>query len=141
MCYITKKSKLKIFTGWKAVYVVDGKYYSFWTNLEYEVGKVKPQKVKSDGTVRHKIRNTIVGLNYNKTMYGKTGVFKKKKDAERVYFIYENVLRPMALLKITISGDLYNGFIDVTSEEPVVLGNYIESIERIYKINKSSFRF
>ena len=128
MCTIQEKSKKKKFTGYKVAVEVSKRYYSPFTGLRYEVGKVKPVKKYRKNRVNY--ANCLDPGNrfYSKEMIGKTGVLESKEEAKKLTERWNCREENYVLLEITIKGDLYNASFD--SMETMV-GNEIVSMKKI----------
>jgi hypothetical protein len=141
MCKIKEPYlKSKTFTGYKQVIVLEGKYYSPVTGIEYEVGKkVTPVTLENFENIILSIPNLErkmdetswiyphIVLNpktqfYNEYMYGMTGVYAHKDDAFKD-------TKGVIVVKMTISDNLHHAELDHSID--IVVGNFIESIETL----------
>jgi len=113
MCIITGRSKVKTATGYKVAVKRDGKYYSFWTNMEYKSGIIDAVYV------------TLYYVTKNDLMQGQTGVFTNKKHA-KLYLNDNNANRfepksnsQLVLLEMKLGNIKYKSVIT-----PLVKGHY-----------------
>jgi hypothetical protein len=136
MCNITKKTKKKTVTVYKAVYKLGKYYYSCFAGTRITVGKVKPQTEKD----YNKISNITDSANFfetydqnwNNQMVGKTSGFAKKSNAVKLSPCYSN----RCVIKIQLGGeiwqgDAYNISSNIPYDEITYAGTEILSFEKI----------
>ena len=137
MCEITGKyTESEKFTGYKLVYIIDGRYYSPVTGVEYEAGKHVKAVTSGEATENFRENSILNELSlgnnwfkpyqifstfYSWSMNGKTGVFVNRSDAQ----INQS---NETLVIMTISGNLVKG---QTCMSDIIAGEFIESIELI----------
>ncbi len=128
MCKLTKKSKRKSFTGYKSVVKVGKKFYSPVTGMEYKVGPVP--KIRRIG--KHVLPDYVNVLDpgaaaYNPKMVGKTGVFENPALPRELF-------RTNTLVKMTITGDLYEGYVETgggMNLGDLIAGTHIAKIKEV----------
>lgn len=120
MCKIKGKYEGETFTGYKCVSKRNGRYYSYWTGVEYVVGKVKSRNVDNTGFCKQ----TGMLVSFNKSMKGYTGVFVELLDAIR-----EKCSLANCIIRMTISGDLK--LAEYIYDGDIVIGKEILSIEEV----------
>lgn len=106
MCKINTKTKHKTVTGYKAVFEIDGKYYSPSTGVEYVEGMKMPFLNKrcefADTDWADIFEDTVF---YHYGMQGKTGVFRKLSELKKQF----SHNKRMRVIKITLTGEIYDG--------------------------------
>lgn len=120
MCEVTSKSKRKSFIGYKMVFIIRDKAYSYTTGIEYvdnmDLPEVRPGEVKENAMNEHRLKSV-----YNTDMIKRTGVFQRLIDCRA---IAEQNYRQV--IKMKISKDLHNGeFLG-----RVIIGSHIDWIEK-----------
>ena len=134
MCYsITTNLSQKTFTGYKIV-VKDkyGHYYSPYTGVRYEKGKVKATNKCGKYTACK--FNIFSDYHFNPRLHGRTAVFESYLDAkeqlkEMNMFSYNFInCNELIIIKLTISGNLRYG---IYAGSDIVSGTFIESVESI----------
>jgi len=136
MCIITKKSRRKSFTGYKYCVKIGNRYFSFWTGVEYKIGPVEGISPMDPSDKHHSHRKVGVGfagyVQYNKNMFGKTGVYIRLKDCWKSFYWSDSKAQRQSgkiiYIRMTISGDLYNG---IFGANPLVIGNHIDKITEV----------
>lgn len=142
MCYNIESNNLKSVTGYKFVITdTHGHHYSPFTGIRYKVGPVPTVDNK------HKYKYRIYGsnsfgvpitsyhswnYNYTQFKYKLTAVIKTQQEAlckcnkfiDNYYKIIGDRYK-FNIIKMTLSGDIYDGLFDSTK---VYLGNHIDSI-------------
>lgn len=137
MCEITGKyTESEKFTGYKLVYIIDGRYYSPVTGVEYKVGEKVKAITSGEAIENFRENSTLNTLSlgnywskpysifssfYTHSMQGKTGVFMDLTGAK-------SHQSNEAIVKMTISDNLVRGF---TCDSPIIAGEFIESIALI----------
>ena len=134
MCEFKNKLDKKIVSGYKiAVADAHGHYYSIATGIRYETGKVKIPKTYCKHNMRKECDFVDI-LNKSSSAHdpkyaGFTAIFENKSAAMKLFrdvFGIENIV----LLKMTLTGELYNG---TYGNEAVYLGDTIKSIKKVKK--------
>ena len=146
MCTITGKFEDdKTFTGYKLVVVDEhGHYYSPYTGIRYEVGKIKVPKIKRTacGDIIYNRYATVSCMNvlssdsvfYTEQMIGKTGVLVSGADLCNM-FDYD---KRCAVIQMTIKGDLHTGSF---ANRRIVAGNEIVSMKKLKTETEDFLRF
>ena len=145
MCEIldayTEKSE---YSGYKIAIKIDGNYYSPWSGMKYEIGKIPELHLydKQKKFVKTAIKNQFNdilpdGFFYNRDMQCRTGVIKSLNDAldyrknlefalNAEYVSTESKNYQIIILNMTISNDLhYSTFGNINT----ITGNKILSID------------
>ena len=128
MCKIYNKLSETLFVGYK-VALTDkyGHYYSPFTGIRYEKGKVKKVDANS---LKTKYR-TDEKIEYTEGMIGMTGVFAKHVEANYIYdyFTRHHPEYKFSLLEMTLTGDLYDA--KMGDRYNTVIGNNIYKLKKI----------
>jgi len=108
MCEILGSYKEKdSFVGYKVAVKRNGKYYSYWTGVEYKIGPVEECKDMSEKGI---VTTTDLRVSYNPKMKGYTGLFYSLEDAEyNCKYHWMMYYNPIVFLKMKISNDLQKG--------------------------------
>ena len=138
MCKLIKKIKKKSITGYKAAYKINGKYYSPWTGVNYQLGKVKGTKkpLKYAEETASFILKPGDDFN-NPTYFGKTAVFEEKEGAKKevknhkVFEKYDSddSEHSCIILKMIISGEIWETKYD--KDYKTFAGTNIDLIEEV----------
>ena len=132
MCEIYGKLKRKTATGYKIAVEKSGKFYSPFTGIRYDTGRVPVAETARKFAIFLAPKRRLDGwAHYNPKMAGKTGIITRLGDAKPVLQgfkdNYGHILGSrFVLLKMKISGDLHAGNYDFLD---IIVGNTIESIE------------
>jgi len=142
MCHISRKSRRKIFSGYKIAIEYKGKYYSISTGIEYKSGPVpKLPSYYDAATSLNRFFNRFpietkhicsftdsTAHNSKMFMNNLTGLFVNISDAKSYFrniYVKEKIDAKWVLLEITIDKNLHNGFY----MDEIVLGSNIFKIE------------
>ena len=144
------------YVGYKVATECDGRYFSPATGVEYKVGPVPKLTNETERNTE-----AIYGFNpsfkdfmtlhsrrfFSSIFNGKTAVIKKESDAKKLFADVKLGLEPhsavklyleshspynIVLLKMKISGDLYEGETSLSCDDAeVIAGNTIVSFEKV----------
>ena len=124
-------------TGFKiAIKGNDENYYSPFTGMKYNIGKVMPMdKINYENSISFP-QNILSPNNqfYNEKMRGMTGIIVTDIESikqEFDSFCEDDKQLQFAVLKMTITGDLHNAIYISSSFYNTIIGNTILSIEDI----------
>jgi len=138
MCTLTNVSSKKSFTGYKMAVERRGRFYSVFSGVEYAVGLVPRTRVAK--------KNSIIGSSfkaikrwrfYEPGMVGKTGVMRDVSMARlelrdlQIHLSNERKDWSLVLLKMKISGGLWEGKYTGNREHDIVVGDHVDSLRKI----------
>ena len=136
MCKLTKKLTSESYKGYKIAIKKGDKYFSPATGVEYRVGRVRKATTSLAIALfsflcqeREILRKS--GRFYDKNMIGRTGVFRKKTDAEELIRNWRlgSPCSVLVILRMKVGGELYGGSFAMTC--PIVAGGYIDSMKEV----------
>jgi hypothetical protein len=108
MCNLTKKTRKKTVTVYKAVLKIGKNYYSCFAGTKIQLGQIKPQTEKDYYRIRSRSESANFfehyNDNYNENMRGKISGFAKKKNAQLLCGWSDRVM-----LKIILGGEIWTG--------------------------------
>ena len=123
MCKIRDKSDMETFTGYKVVQVHKGKAYSIHTGIEYKKGPVKAVDIYS---LSNEAAPFCRCIEYNQHYAGLTAVYDAVGCAIELLDEIGNIAINLAIARIKLSGELYNG---AQANDHIMLGTRIDEVE------------